>query len=128
MGHPPHLIMLVSFLITVVITAISLFIMSKLPLGIEIDSPFKALVAGAVLGIFNAIAQLVPGWLTFLPKLLTLGLFSFIVNVILFGLAAWLVEGFRLKWGVWSAILGTVILAILNSILGHVFTLIPGIS
>ena len=120
--------MLVSFLITVVITAISLLIMSKLPLGIEVDSPLKALIAGAVLGIFNAIAQLVPGWVTVLPKILTLGLFSFIVNVILFGLAAWLVEGFRLKWGVWSAILGTVILAILNSILGHVFTLIPGIG
>ncbi len=120
--------MLVSFLITVVIIAISLLIMSKLPLGIEVDSPVKALIAGAVLGIFNAIAQLVPGWLTILPKILTLGLFSFIVNVILFGLAAWLVEGFRLKWGVWSAILGSICLSILTSILGHVLALIPGIG
>ena len=116
--------MLVSFLITVVITALSLLIMSKLPLGIEIDSPIKALIAGAVLGIFQAIAHMVPGWVTILPKLLTLGLFSFIVNVILFGLAAWLVEGFRLKWGVWSAILGTILLAFLNSILGHIFSMV----
>ena len=120
--------MLVSFLITVIIIAVSLLIMSKLPLGIEVDSPLKALIGGVVLGIFNAIAHMVPGWVTILPKIFTLGLFSFIVNIILFGLAAWLVEGFRLKWGIWSAILGSICLSILTSILRHVLDLIPGIG
>ncbi|MEM6502360.1 MAG: phage holin family protein [Cyanobacteria bacterium P01_C01_bin.89] len=114
----------VSFIITVVITAISLLIMSKLPLGIQIDSPLKALISGFVIGVFNAIAQLVPGWLTLPFKVLTLGLFSFIVSVIIFGLSAWLIKGFRLKWGIWSAILGAALLAFLNSVLEYVLTTI----
>lgn len=115
---------LIPFLITAVITALSLLIISKLPIGVEVDSPIRALLAGLVLGIFNAIAQKVPGIVTILPKILTLGLFSFIVSVILFGLSAWLVEGFRLKWGIWSAILGAFFLAIVNSILNHLLGMV----
>ena len=68
------------FLITAVVTAISLLILSKLPwIGVEVDDPLKALFAGVVLGILNGIARLVPGWVTFLPKVLTLGLFSLLI-------------------------------------------------
>ena len=112
----------ISFIITVIITAISLIIISKLPFGVAIDSFPIALVSGFVLGLFNAIAQMIPGWVTILPKILTLGLFSFIINVILFGLAAWIVPGFRLRSSVWSAILGNIFVSLLNSILGHVLS------
>jgi putative membrane protein len=40
--------------------------------------------------------------------------------VVIFGLAAWLIEGFRLRWGVISAIIGAIALAIVNSILSWV--------
>ncbi|HEY9617991.1 MAG TPA: phage holin family protein, partial [Microcoleaceae cyanobacterium] len=36
---------------------------------------------------------------------------------IVFGLAAWLIEGFRLRWGLGSAILGAIALTLINSIL-----------
>ncbi|MCG9886927.1 MAG: phage holin family protein [Cyanobacteria bacterium] len=119
---------LIPFLIGVVITAVSLLIISKLPFGVEIDSPQKALLGGLVLGILNGIAQAVPGILTILPKLLTLGLFSLIVNMIFFGLTAWLIEGFRLRMGIWSALLGAVSLAIINSILFKILSLVPGLG
>ena len=121
--------MIVGFIITVLVLALSLVIISKLPLGVEIDSFGKAVIAGAVIGIFNAIAGLIPGWLTVLPKILTLGLFSLIVNVIIFGLAARLIEGFRLKWGIWSALLGAIALAIINSILSAILSaVLPGFA
>ncbi|GAB4361756.1 MAG: phage holin family protein [Cyanophyceae cyanobacterium] len=119
---------LIPFLIGVVITAVSLLIISKLPFGVEIDSPQKALLGGVVLGILNGIAQAVPGILTILPKILTLGLFSLIVNMIFFGLTAWLIEGFRLRWGIWSALLGAVSLAIINSLLFKILSLVPGLG
>lgn len=119
---------LIPFLIGVIITAVSLLIISKLPFGVEIDSPQKALLGGVVLGILNGIAQAVPGVLTILPKLLTLGLFSLIVNMIFFGLTAWLIEGFRLRMGIWSALLGAVSLAIINSILFKILSLVPGLG
>jgi putative membrane protein len=108
---------LVAFLITIVVTALSLLIISKLPTGVEIDSPFVALVAGGIIGAFSGLYNLFPGWLRAIPAILSLGLIPLIGSIIVFGLSAWLVEGFRLRWGIGSAILGAIALAIINSIL-----------
>ncbi|MBD1892098.1 phage holin family protein [Trichocoleus sp. ST-U2] len=51
--------------------------------------------------------------------LLSFGLFLFVLNAVIFGLAAWLVTGFRLRWGFWSALLGSLALSIVNSVLFH---------
>ncbi len=108
---------MIGFLITVVVIAISLLIISKLPTGVEISSPIKALIAGAIIGAFDGLYHLIPGWLRAIPAVLSLGLIPLIGNIIIFGLAAWLVEGFRLKWGIGSAILGAIALSIVNFIL-----------
>jgi putative membrane protein len=108
---------MIPFLITCLVTAVSLLIISRLPLGIEVDSTGKAIVAGLVFGLLNAFVKPVLAILTFPLTILTLGLFLLLLNVIIFGLAAWLVHGFRLKWGIWSAILGTIALSIINSVL-----------
>jgi putative membrane protein len=54
---------------------------------------------------------------TFPFIIVTLGLFFFVLNAIIFALAAYLVPGFSLKWGIWSALIGSIALAIINSIL-----------
>ncbi|MES1024767.1 phage holin family protein [Gloeocapsa sp. BRSZ] len=108
---------MLGFLISVVVIAISLLIISKLPLGVEVDNPWVALIAGAIIGAFNGIWGLFPGWFRTANALLSLGLIPLIGSIIVFGLAAWLVEGFRLRWGIGSAILGAIALSIINSIL-----------
>ncbi|OKH21659.1 phage holin family protein [Chroogloeocystis siderophila] len=108
---------MLGFLISVVVIAISLLIISKLPLGVEVDNPWVALIAGAIIGAFNGIWGLFPGWFRTANALLSLGLIPLIGSIIVFGLAAWLVEGFRLRWGIGSAILGAIALSIVNSIL-----------
>jgi putative membrane protein len=110
------------FLISIVVTAISLWIVSKLPTGVEIDNPLKALVAGAIIGAFNGLYSLIPGWLRAIPAVLSLGLIPLIGSIIVFALAAWLVEGFRLRWGMGSAFLGAIALAIVNVILVFILT------
>jgi putative membrane protein len=45
------------------------------------------------------------------------GLFNWVITVILFGLAAWLIKGFRLKNGVLSAVLGAVVYAVISTVL-----------
>lgn len=105
------------FLISVVVIAISLFIISKLPTGVEVDSPWIALIAGAIIGAFNGIWSLFPDWFRATNTILSLGLIPLIGSIIVFGLAAWLVEGFRLRWGIGSAILGAIALSLVNSIL-----------
>ncbi|MGD1908262.1 MAG: phage holin family protein [Leptolyngbyaceae cyanobacterium] len=111
---------IVPFVITVIVLAVSLLIISKLPIGVEVDSPAKALIGGAIIGILHAILGILPfgGTLAWL----TLGLLPLITAIVVFGLAAFLVEGFRLKWGIWSAILGAITLAIINGILTKILT------
>ncbi|GAB1542369.1 hypothetical protein NUACC21_50430 [Scytonema sp. NUACC21] len=116
-----------ALLLVWVVTAIGLFIISKLPLGVEIDSPQKAFISAAVLGIVTAVVRpllrlvfAVPNFLTF--NLLS-GFFTFAIAVVSFGLAAWLVQGFRLRYGAWSAILGAFALSLLSSLIYHLLGL-----
>jgi putative membrane protein len=57
--------------------------------------------------------------------LVTFGLFMIIINAAIFGLAAWLVDGFRLRWGIWSALLGALALGFINSLLYQVLSTLP---
>ncbi|MBD1835792.1 phage holin family protein [Cyanobacteria bacterium FACHB-472] len=108
---------MVSLLVAWLVTAVSLFIISKLPIGVEIDTFPKALISAAVFGLLNALVRPVIGLLTLPITILTLGLFLFVLNAIIFGLAAYLVHGFRLRWGIWSALIGSIALSIINSII-----------
>ena len=108
---------MLGFLIAIVVTAVSLLIISKLPFGVEIDNPVKALIAGAIIGAFDGLYNLIPNWLRAVPAVLSLGLIPLVGNIIIFAFAAWLVEGFRLKWGIGSAILGAIALTIINFML-----------
>lgn len=112
--------MIIGFLITVVVLAVSLWLVSLLPTGVEVDSPVKALIGGAVIGILYGLYQFLPEGLRAFGAVISLGLIPLIISVVVFGLAAWLVEGFRLRWGIMSAILGAFALTIINSILSWI--------
>jgi putative membrane protein len=117
--------MIVNFLISVIVLAISLLIISKIPpVGVEIDNPIKALIGGAIIGAFNGLYSLFPTPLTTAIAWLSLGIIPLIGAIIVFGLAAWLVEGFRLKWGIWSAIMGAFALAIVSTILNYILGIV----
>jgi len=113
---------LIPFLLTVIILTLSLLIISKLPLGIEVDSLNVALISGLVLGLLNALIRPILGPLfgATIINILTLGLASLLLNALIFGLAARLVTGFRLKWGVISALLGAFALSIIYSVLSNI--------
>ncbi len=104
-------------LITWLVTTISFLIISRLPIGVEVDNFGKAAISAVVIGILNALLRPILGFFTLPFIILTFGLFIFILNAIIFGLAAALVPGFRLRWGFWSALLGAIALSIVNSLL-----------
>ncbi len=107
----------IGILISLLITAISLIIVSKLPTGVEIDTFNKALFSALVFGLLNAFLRPIVSFFAFPITFLTFGLFALVINAIMFGLAAKLVEGFRLRWGVMSAFIGSIALGIVNSII-----------
>lgn len=108
---------MLEILITWFVTALSFLIISKLPIGVEIDSFSKALMSAAVVGILNALLLPILTFFSFPLIILTIGLFFFVLNSIIFGIAAYLVNGFRLRYGFWSALIGSIALAVINSAL-----------
>jgi putative membrane protein len=113
-----------AILVTLLITTICLIIISKLPTGVEIDSLPKAIISAVIFGLLNAFLLPVLKFVGAPLVFLTLGLFSVVINAIVFGLAAWLVEGFRLRWGIWSALIGSIALALLNSLVNKIFSVV----
>jgi putative membrane protein len=112
----------IGLLIAWLVTSVSLFLISKLPTGVEIDSFQKALISAVVFGLLNAFVRPVIAFFSFPITFLTFGLFSIVINAIIFGLAAALVDGFYLRWGIWSALIGAVLLGFINSL---IYQLLP---
>jgi putative membrane protein len=111
----------VGILIALLVTSVSLFIISKLPTGVEIDSFPKAIISAIVFGIVNALLGPIFRFFAFPITFITFGLFNLVINAIIFGIAAALVPGFRLRWGFWSALLGAFLLSLINSLIYQVF-------
>lgn len=100
------------------VTAISLLIISRITLfGIKIESFGTALIVAVVLGLLNAVLRPILSFLSFPLLLLTFGLFSVFINAAVFWLASGLVKGFELRRGCFSALIGPIALAVLNSII-----------
>jgi putative membrane protein len=107
------------------IRALVLLIVAWLPLGVEVSSFPVALLSAVVIGLLGTLliwplkVVLGPVWaVTSLGGLISPVslLFNWVITVILFGLAAWLIQGFRLKNGVVSAILGGIVYAVLSTV------------
>lgn len=109
------------FLVTWLVTTISLLIISNLPLGIEIKNIRTAFMGALVLGLLNALLLPILRFLATPVTFITFGLFSFIVSAIVFGLAARLVEGFYLRNGFLSALIGSIVVGLLNSLIFWLF-------
>lgn len=105
--------------ISLLVTALALLIISKLPTGVEIDSIGKALISAVVFGVLNALLHPALSFITLPITFITFGLFALVVNAVIFGLAAALVSGFRLRWGFWSALIGSLALSAINSLINN---------
>jgi putative membrane protein len=108
------------------VRALVLLIVSALPLGVEVDSFGVALLSAAVIGLLGTLLVLPLKAVLALPWAITsLGgliapvtwLYNWLITVILFALAAWLIHGFRLRNGVVSAVLGAVVYAGLSAVI-----------
>ena len=77
-----------------VLTALGVMLVAYLVPGVAVASFWVALIAALIIGLVNALVRPVLQVLALPITILTLGLFSLIVNAACFGLAAWLVPGF----------------------------------
>jgi putative membrane protein len=103
-------------LITWIINAVALLAVPYLMSSITVDSIGTALIAALVLGLVNTLIRPVLVLLTLPVTFLTLGLFIFVINGLLFWATAQMIGGFQVA-GFWSAVGGAILYSIISWIL-----------
>jgi putative membrane protein len=98
------------------INAVALFVLPYVFPWVTVDSFTAALIAALVLGLINTLIRPVLVLLTLPVTLLTLGLFIFVINGLLFWAVGSFVEGFRVN-GFWSGVFGAIVYSIISWIL-----------
>jgi putative membrane protein len=101
------------------ITAAGLWVASELVNGITIRDGSSLIWAAIVLGIVNAVVRPIAVLLTLPFTLLTLGLFLWVINAAMIGLAASFLEGFHVA-GFGPAMLGALLVS-LTGWIGNAF-------
>lgn len=100
-------------LLTWLINAVALLAVPYLMHSVQVDTFGAALIAALILGLVNTLVRPVLVVLTLPVTLLSLGLFIFIINGLMFWLVAQLVDGFQVA-GFWSAVGGALLYSIVS--------------
>ena len=84
--------------------------------GIAVHGFWSAFLAAAILGILNAFFRPILLILTLPLNILTLGLFTFVINAFLLKMVSGVISGFEVH-GFWPAVLGSVVISIVSWVL-----------
>ncbi|MEX2356446.1 MAG: phage holin family protein [Thermaerobacterales bacterium] len=103
------------FLITVLVNGLALFIAAYLISGVQFTDHVALLVAAAVLGLANALVKPILMMLALPLTIITLGLFTFVVDALLILLVGALVSGFTVT-GFFAALLAALLVAVVNAL------------
>lgn len=105
-----------SFLVNILVSGLAVFISAYIIPGVQVSGFFTSIVVAVVLAIVNALIEPVVLLLTLPINILTLGLFTFIVEAMMVFLVSAIVPGFKVN-GWLSAILFAIVLSLVNSAL-----------
>jgi len=103
-----------------IVSALSLLLVAYLIPGIEVSGIYIALIAALILGLVNAVIRPVLLLLTLPINVLTLGLFTFVINALMLWFVASFVEGFAVV-GFSAALWGAVVLWLVGWVASAVF-------
>jgi putative membrane protein len=95
-----------------VITAAIILASAIIP-GIQVDSLSTAVIAAGILGLINIFLKPILIILTLPLNIITLGLFSFLINAFLLKMVAWFVTGFEVN-GFLAALFGALVISLVN--------------
>lgn len=106
----------VQFIVHWLISGLAVLLTSKIFKNFVVTGFLAAVIAAVVIGLVNAVLWPVFFWLTLPLNILTLGLFTFVINGAILKICAFLLPGFEIKtWG--AAIGGAIVLSVIGWIL-----------
>lgn len=98
------------------LSAATLLFLAHIYSGVQVTSFTSALAAAFVIGLLNLVVRPVLVVLTLPVTMVTLGLFLFIINALLFWAAAWLLDGFGVR-SFGAALLGSLVYSLIGIVI-----------
>ena len=98
------------------INTLALIVVAYLVKGIAVSSFTAALIAALILGLLNAVIRPILVLLTLPVTILTLGLFIFVINALLFWFVGSFVKGFEVH-GFLAGLVGSILFSIVSWVL-----------
>ncbi len=98
------------------VLTVAIILASYLISGIHVSGFFSALFAAAILGILNVFFRPILIILTLPINIMTLGLFTFVINALILKMASGVISGFEVH-GFWAAVFGALVISAFNWIL-----------
>ena len=98
------------------LSAAALLFVAYVYTGVEVRTFTAALIAAFVIGLFNSVVRPILVVLTFPVTVVTLGLFLFIINALMFWAAAAVMDGFHVR-GFVAALIGSLIYSLLGLVI-----------
>ena len=105
--------MVLKMLIKWVFFALALMLTAWLIPGISVSSIWAAMLACVIIAVINIFVKPVLQLLTLPINIVTIGLFTLVINALLFMFAAYLVPGIELD-GFLSAFIGSIVISLLS--------------
>lgn len=114
-GKTPKLVLKYKhmMLVNVLINTVGVLVAGYILSGIKVKDALTALAVAVVLGILNSVLRPFIVFLTLPLNILTLGLFTFVINAGMVLIAANIVPGFSVE-SFWWALLFSLVLSLLN--------------
>ncbi|HBR11740.1 putative membrane protein [Epilithonimonas bovis DSM 19482] len=109
-----------NFIIRLLITAISAFLLSKILTGVHFDSFGSTIIFAILLGILNVFVRPILSILSLPITIVTLGLFSFVINALIILLTDYFMDSMYVD-GFWWALLFSILLSLVTSLFSTFF-------
>lgn len=106
---------MLSLIARLLIIVLGILIVSHLVPGIMVSSLYIAVIVAVIWGLINITLKPILYVLTLPITILTLGLFTFVINALLFWFVATFIEGFSVD-GFLPALLGAFIISVISSV------------
>jgi putative membrane protein len=98
------------------VNAVALFLLPFVFPWVQVDTFMTALIAALALGLINTLIRPLLVLLTLPVTLMTLGLFIFVINGLLFWWVGSFIDGFHVN-GFWSSLFGAIVYSIISWVL-----------
>ena len=102
-----------------ILYALSIIFISWIVPGIGVENFLSAMIVCVILALINTFVKPLLQLIALPVTILTLGLFSLVINALMLMLAGWAAPGFEVE-GFLSALMGSILLSILSLVISRI--------